>query len=70
MDETVVFIALTLGGMVHSTAGFGSALVAMPILTLVLSPAVATPLQNSVDPLQREIRAVGVGACVVDLFVI
>ena len=48
MDETVVFIALTLGGMVHSTAGFGSALVAMPILTLVLSPAVATPLQNTV----------------------
>ncbi len=48
MNEAVVFIALTLGGIVHSTAGFGSALVAMPILTLALSPAVATPLQNTV----------------------
>ena len=48
MNEMVVFIALTLGGAVHATAGFGSALVAMPILTLALSPAVATPLQNTV----------------------
>lgn len=48
MDEAIVFVALTLGGIVHSTAGFGSALVAMPILTLALSPAVATPLQNTV----------------------
>ncbi|MCC6793769.1 MAG: sulfite exporter TauE/SafE family protein [Candidatus Hydrogenedentes bacterium] len=48
MNETVVFVALTLGGVVHATAGFGSALVAMPILTLALAPAVATPLQNTV----------------------
>lgn len=48
MSETVVFIALMLGGAVHATAGFGSALVAMPILTLALAPAVATPLQNAV----------------------
>ncbi len=48
MSEALVFFALVCGGMVHSAAGFGSALVAMPILTLVLSPAVATPLQNTV----------------------
>ncbi|MDZ4858724.1 MAG: sulfite exporter TauE/SafE family protein [Candidatus Hydrogenedentes bacterium] len=48
MPEIVVFIALLLGGAVHTTAGFGSALIAMPILTLVLHPVVATPLQTLV----------------------
>jgi len=37
-----------LGGAIHTTAGFGSALVAMPILTLVVHPVVATPLQTAV----------------------
>jgi len=48
MNEAVVFFALALGGIVHTTAGFGSALVAMPILTLALAPTIATPLQNTV----------------------
>ena len=48
MHEAVVFFALVMGGIVHSTVGFGSALVAMPILTLALAPTTATPLQNTV----------------------
>jgi len=48
MSEAVVFLAFLLGGIVQSSAGFGSALVSMPILTLVLDPRVATPLQNIV----------------------
>lgn len=47
-SEIVIFFALLLGGLVHSTAGFGSALVAMPILTFVISPVTATPLQSVV----------------------
>lgn len=47
MHEAIVFCALLLGGVVHSTAGFGSALVAMPILTLALPATTATPLQNT-----------------------
>lgn len=48
MAETVVFAAFLLGGIVHSTAGFGSALVSMPILTLAVAPIIAAPLQNAV----------------------
>lgn len=48
MQELIVCFALTLGGIIHATAGFGSALVAMPILTLAVAPTIAAPLQNSV----------------------
>jgi hypothetical protein len=48
IETTTVFIALTLGGIVHSTAGFGSALVAMPILTMAIEPRIAAPLQSAV----------------------
>lgn len=43
--ELVVFVAFVLGGIVHTTAGFGSALVAMPLTTIVIDVRVATPLQ-------------------------
>ncbi|NUM54145.1 MAG: sulfite exporter TauE/SafE family protein [Candidatus Hydrogenedentes bacterium] len=48
MHELIVVLAFALGGIVHATAGFGSALIAMPILTLAIAPVTATPLQNSV----------------------
>ena len=43
--ELVVFAAFVAGGIVHTTAGFGSALIAMPLTTLVIDVRVATPLQ-------------------------
>ncbi len=43
--ELVIFVAFLVGGIVHTTAGFGSALVAMPLTTLVIDVRVATPLQ-------------------------
>ena len=48
MREALVFLAFALGGAVHSAAGFGSALVAMPILTILIAPPLAAPLMNSV----------------------
>ncbi len=42
--ELIVFVALTFGGLVHTTAGFGLALVAMPVMTLIISVRIATPL--------------------------
>lgn len=48
LESVTVFVALMLGGIVHFTAGFGSALVAMPILTLAIEPRVAAPLQSAV----------------------
>ncbi len=40
----IVLIASALAGFVHGATGFGSALVAMPILTLFLGVATAAPL--------------------------
>lgn len=45
VDEAVVFVSLLLGGVVHTTAGFGSALVSIPMMTLVIAPQQAAPLQ-------------------------
>lgn len=42
-DLLVIFIAGIFGGFVRGYSGFGFALAAMPILTIVVSPAVAVP---------------------------
>lgn len=42
---TVVLVAFALGSMVQTVAGFGSALVAMPILMLVIGARTAVPVQ-------------------------
>ena len=41
----VVFFAFALGGIIHTASGFGSALVAMPIVCLVIDLRMAAPLQ-------------------------
>ena len=41
----LIFTAFLLGGMVHTAAGFGSALVSMPILTTAMVVQQATPMQ-------------------------
>ena len=43
LDLLAAFGALTLGSVVRGTLGFGDALVAIPLLTLVVSPQVAVP---------------------------
>jgi uncharacterized membrane protein YfcA len=45
LEVVVVVAALGLGGLVQTVAGFGSALVAMPILTMVISVRTAAPVQ-------------------------
>lgn len=45
LEFLVVFLAFLLGGFVQTTAGFGSALVAMPIASLVISVQTAAPTQ-------------------------
>jgi uncharacterized membrane protein YfcA len=42
----VIFLAFLAAGFVHTVAGFGSALVSMPILTQVLAVQLATPIQG------------------------
>lgn len=44
-DILVIAAALGFGAYVHTTAGFGSALIAMPLLSLRLGIATAAPLQ-------------------------
>jgi len=44
-EPVLIFTAFLLGGMVHTAAGFGSALVSMPILTTALAVTQATPMQ-------------------------
>lgn len=53
--ELVVFVAYVIGGMVQNVAGFGLALVAMPLVTLVMDVQVATPVQ----------ALTGLSACIV-----
>ena len=45
MIETVIILTFVCSGFVHTTAGFGSALVAMPIMTLLISVQTAAPVQ-------------------------
>ncbi|MBX3178851.1 MAG: sulfite exporter TauE/SafE family protein [Candidatus Hydrogenedentes bacterium] len=47
---TVVFIALFLGCMAQSAVGFGSMLIAMPLLTFVLPLQVAAPVLALIGP--------------------
>ena len=48
-DDSAVLIVLTLATFVRSTVGFGDALIAMPLLTLLVSLEVATPLVGLVS---------------------
>jgi hypothetical protein len=45
LEPVVVTLAFILGALVQTVAGFGSALVAMPILSLVISVRTAAPVQ-------------------------
>jgi len=45
LEFLVVFLAFLLGGFIQTTAGFGSALVAMPVAGLVISIKTAAPTQ-------------------------
>ena len=45
MEVAVVVMAFALGAFVQTVAGFGSALVAMPILTFVIAVQTAAPVQ-------------------------
>lgn len=42
-DDTAALFVLTLAAFVRATVGFGDALIAMPLLTLLLGLGVATP---------------------------
>ena len=44
-EPALIFTAFLLGGMVHTAAGFGSALVSMPLLTTTMAVTQATPMQ-------------------------
>lgn len=44
-EPLLILTAFLLGGMVHTAAGFGSALVSMPILTTAMAVTQATPIQ-------------------------
>src|SRR5690606_35181522 len=56
-ESVLIFCAFVLGGLVHTAAGFGSALVTMPLLTTAMAVQQATPLQAIVG-------------CVISLFVL
>lgn len=45
LPELIVLIAFIIGGIVHTVAGFGSALVTVTLTTLFIDIQVATPLQ-------------------------
>jgi uncharacterized membrane protein YfcA len=45
LESAAVVLAFMLGALVQTVAGFGSALVAMPILSLVISVRTAAPVQ-------------------------
>ena len=48
-DDTAVLLVLTLAAFVRATVGFGDALIAMPLLTLLVGLEVATPLVGLVS---------------------
>ncbi len=48
-DDTAVLFVLTFAALVRATAGFGDALIAMPLLALLVGLEVATPLVGLVS---------------------